>query len=238
MSFESYTLRVVIGLGNTLMSQTTQQELQKKQLNGKHNADLLPWNEQKKIEVIQKHFAAILESLGLDLKDANLRETPKRVAQMYVRELFSGLNPKNKPELSLFENDSHYGQMLVEKNICFHSICEHHFLPIIGRAHVAYIPGKKIIGLSKINRIVNYYASRPQVQERLTVQIHEELSSVLKSKDLAVWIDAVHLCLSSRGIRDQHSSTLTAKYSGKFIEEEECRNEFLSYIRQPSPKII
>ena len=219
------------------MNPSTQQEIQKKQLNGKHNADLLPWNEQKKIDTIQKHFAAILESLGLNLEEESLRETPKRVAQMYVRELFSGLNPKNKPKLSLFENDCHYEQMLLEKNICFHSTCEHHFLPIIGKAHVAYIPAEKIIGLSKINRIVNYYASRPQVQERLTVQIHEELSSVLASEDLAVWIDAVHLCVSSRGIRDQHSSTLTAKYSGKFLEKE-CRDEFLSYIQQPSSKIV
>ena len=219
------------------MNGSTQQKIQKKQLNAKSSDSTLIWNEQKKIERIQKHFAAILEILGLDLKDTSLRDTPKRVARMYVQELFSGLSHQNKPKLSLFENDGHYGQMLLEKDICFHSTCEHHFLPIIGRACIAYIPQKKIIGLSKINRIVHYYASRPQVQERLTVQIHKELSSVLRSKDLAVWIDAVHLCMSSRGIHDQHSSTLTVKYSGKFLEEE-CRKEFLDYIHQPARKMI
>ena len=219
------------------MAQTMQQKVQKEQLNGSPNSVGLAWAEQQKIEIIQKHFTAILETLGLDLKDTSLGDTPERVARMYVRELFSGLNPQNKPKPSLFENEGPYEQMLVEKDICFHSTCEHHFLPILGRACIAYIPRKKIIGLSKINRIVNYYASRPQLQERLTVQIHEELSSLLGNDDLAVWIDAVHLCVTSRGIRDQHSSTLTTKYSGKFLEEE-CRKEFLSYVQQPAKKII
>lgn len=222
------------------MKQKTQQKIQKDQLNGKHSA--VPSlnqkkDKQRKVEIIQEHFRSILKTLGLDLEDASLRETPRRVAHMYVHELFSGLEPQNKPRLSLFENDSRYSQMLIEKNIRFHSICEHHFLPIIGRAHVAYIPEEKIIGLSKINRVVSYYASRPQVQERLTMQIHRELSSALKTKDLAVWMDALHLCVSLRGIRDQHSSTLTTKYSGKFLEEE-YRNEFLTYIRQPAQEII
>ena len=182
-----------------------------------------------KVELIEKHFKEIMNILGLDLTDDSLRGTPKRVAKMYVKEIFSGLNPQNKPKVSLFENKYRYNQMLVEKNITLYSNCEHHFVPIVGKAHVAYISNGNVIGLSKINRIVQYYAQRPQVQERLTEQIAEELKSILKSEDVAVLIDAEHLCVSSRGIKDVNSATVTAHYSGKF-QEESTKNEFLKYL--------
>lgn len=182
-----------------------------------------------KIELIQKHFKEIMLVMGLDLTDDSLRGTPERVAKMYIKEIFSGLNPKNKPKVKLFENKYKYNQMLVEKDITVFSNCEHHFVPIIGKAHVAYISSGKVIGLSKINRIVQYFAMRPQVQERLTVQIGNELKSLLDTEDIAVVIDADHLCVSSRGIRDTSSSTVTSFYSGKF-EEEDTRKEFLTYV--------
>ena len=182
-----------------------------------------------KVELIEKHFKEIMNILGLDLTDDSLRGTPKRVAKMYVKEIFSGLNPQNKPKVSLFENKYRYNQMLVEKNITLYSNCEHHFVPIVGKAHVAYISNGNVIGLSKINRIVQYYAQRPQVQERLTEQIAEELKSILKTEDVAVLIDAEHLCVSSRGIKDVNSATVTAHYSGKF-QEESTKNEFLKYL--------
>lgn len=172
----------------------------------------------EKIKVIAFHFREIMNTLGLDLSDDSLKETPLRVAKMYVREMFSGLDPKNKPMSTLFENKYHYKQMLVQKDISFHSNCEHHFVPIIGKVHVAYIPAKKLIGLSKINRIVQYYAKRPQVQERLTVQIANELKSVLHTEHVAVLIDAVHFCVSSRGINDMNSGTVTSDYSGAFLD--------------------
>lgn len=182
-----------------------------------------------KVELIEKHFKEIMNILGLDLTDDSLRGTSIRVAKMYVKEIFSGLNPQNKPKVSLFENKYRYNQMLVEKNITLYSNCEHHFVPIVGKAHVAYISNGNVIGLSKINRIVQYYAQRPQVQERLTEQIAEELKSILKTEDVAVLIDAEHLCVSSRGIKDVNSATVTAHYSGKF-QEESTKNEFLKYL--------
>ncbi|MGS2726590.1 GTP cyclohydrolase I FolE [Psychroserpens sp. BH13MA-6] len=161
-------------------------------------------------------FEEIMDVMGLDLTDDSLKGTPKRVAKMYIDEIFSGLNPENKPKVALFDNKYQYNQMLVEKNITFYSNCEHHFVPIIGKAHVAYISSGKVIGLSKLNRIVQYYAKRPQVQERLTNQIAEELKTILNTEDVAVIIDAKHLCVSSRGIKDDTSSTVTSYYGGAF----------------------
>jgi GTP cyclohydrolase I len=191
--------------------------------------DAFDLSNKEKIEDIAFHFKKIMETLGLDLNDDSLKGTPKRVAKMYVEEIFSGLDPKNKPKIALFENKYKYDQMLVEKNITLHSNCEHHFVPIIGKAHVAYISTGKVIGLSKLNRIVQYYSQRPQVQERLTMQIANELKQVLETEDVAVVIDASHLCVSARGVKDTNSSTVTAAYSGKFLEES-TKNEFLTYI--------
>ncbi len=192
-------------------------------------ADAFLMSDETKIAAIEKHFAEIMNILGLDLNDDSLRGTPHRVAKMYVKEVFSGLNPKNKPDVKLFDNKYKYNEMLVEKDITFYSNCEHHFVPIIGKAHIAYVANGKVIGLSKLNRIVQYFAKRPQVQERLTVQIAEELKRVLQSEDVAVVIDAVHLCVSSRGVQDVNSSTVTAAYHGKF-QNEATRAEFLKYV--------
>lgn len=192
--------------------------------------EIFELTDEEKIKKIEHHFTEIMHTLGLDLKDDSLRGTPKRVAKMYVKEMFSGLNPANKPAISLFENKYGYHQMLVEKNITLYSNCEHHFVPIIGKAHVAYIPGKQVIGLSKINRLVQHYAKRPQVQERLTIQIADALKEVLQHNDVAVYIEADHLCVASRGIKDTSSCTSTACYYGRF-EEEKIRQEFLSYIQ-------
>jgi GTP cyclohydrolase I len=175
-------------------------------------------NEEKK-EKIAGLFSEIMDVMGLDLTDDSLQGTPKRVAKMYIEEIFSGLDPANKPKVALFDNKYQYNQMLVEKNITFYSNCEHHFVPIIGKAHVAYISSGKVIGLSKLNRIVQYYAKRPQVQERLTNQIAEELKIILNTEDVAVIIDAKHLCVSSRGIKDDTSSTVTSYFGGKFQNE-------------------
>jgi GTP cyclohydrolase I len=185
--------------------------------------------DEEKKDRISWHFAEIMDILGLDLTDDSLSGTPDRVAKMYVEEIFSGLNPKNKPRISLFDNKYQYNQMLVEKNITLNSNCEHHFVPIIGFAHVAYISSGKVIGLSKLNRIVQYYAKRPQVQERLTNQIANELMEILDTKDVAVIIDAEHLCVSSRGVEDNASSTVTSFYGGKFQDPEKIR-ELQSYI--------
>lgn len=182
-----------------------------------------------KIEIIRFHFSKIMETLGLDLTDQSLCETPNRVAKMYVQEIFSGLNPGNKPEISLFENNYGYRSILVEKDITLYSTCEHHFVPIIGRVHVAYIPDKQVIGLSKINRLVQYYAKRPQVQERLTIQIADELKNVLRHDNVAVVIEADHLCVASRGINDTNSVTTTAEFMGQF-ENQTVKQEFLSRI--------
>lgn len=188
--------------------------------------DAFELSDEEKIKKIEHHFRHIMDILGLDLTDDSLRGTPHRVAKMYVQEIFSGLNPAHKPQAALFENKYQYDQMLVERNITVQSTCEHHFLPIYGMAHVAYISNGYVIGLSKINRIVQYFAKRPQVQERLTMQILNELKRVLKTEDVAVYIDAKHLCVSSRGIKDMASSTVTSAYSGKF-EQEAYRREFL-----------
>ncbi|MBN3520004.1 GTP cyclohydrolase I FolE [Algoriphagus lutimaris] len=192
--------------------------------------DAFEMDDELKIELIEKHFREIMHIMGLDLTDDSLKGTPHRVAKMYVKEVFSGLNPKNKPVAKLFENKYKYNEMLVEKDITFHSHCEHHFVPIYGKAHVAYISGGEVIGLSKINRIVQYFAKRPQVQERLTMQIGNELKEVLKTDDVAVIMDANHMCVSSRGVQDVNSSTVTSFYSGKFEKDEQARNEFLKYI--------
>ena len=191
--------------------------------------DAFAMSDEEKIQTIEKHFRAIMETLGLDLTDDSLKGTPQRVAKMYVQEIFSGLNPALKPQPALFENKYQYNQMLVEKDITFYSNCEHHFVPIIGKAHLAYISSGKVIGLSKLNRIVNYYARRPQVQERLTMQIARELQRILQTEDVAVLIDAKHLCVSSRGIKDNSSATVSSFYGGKF-QEEATRAEFLKYI--------
>ena len=186
-------------------------------------------SEEEKIEIIEDKFREIMNTLGLDLNDDSLQGTPHRVAKMFVKEIFYGLNPANKPKISVFDNKFKYGEMLVEKNINMNSFCEHHFLPIVGKAHVAYISSGEVIGLSKINRIVDYFARRPQVQERLTVQIANELRKVLKTEDIAVVIDAKHMCVSCRGIQDESSTTLTAEYSGKF-KDKSTREEFLKYL--------
>ena len=166
----------------------------------------------------------------MDLTDDSLKGTPKRVAKAYVNELFSGLNPLNKPSSSTFENKYQYGEMLVEKNITLYSTCEHHLLPIVGKAHVAYVSSGRVVGLSKMNRIVEYYANRPQVQERLTMQVVQELQQILNTQDVACIIDAKHLCVNSRGIKDIASSTVTAEYQGVFKTDENLRKEFLAYV--------
>lgn len=183
-----------------------------------------------KIELIAKHFREIMTILGLDLEDDSLSGTPNRVAKMYVKEIFSGLNPDNAPAIKLFENKYKYNQMLVEKNIPFHSNCEHHFVPIVGVAHVAYISNGQVVGLSKINRVVNYFARRPQVQERMTIQIANHLKEVLGTDDVAILIEADHMCVSMRGVQDQGCSTITAEYSGRF-KEDRYRTEFLQLVQ-------
>ena len=162
----------------------------------------------EKIKTIENHFRIILDELGLDLNDDSLKGTAYRVAKMYVNEIFGGLDPRNKPKISLFENKYNYNKMLIEKNINLNTTCENHFLPIIGIAHVAYVSSGKVIGLSKLNRIVKYYSDRPQVQERLTTQIYNELITVLDTENVMVVIDAKHLCVTSRGIKDAFDSVL------------------------------
>ena len=194
-------------------------------------ADAFEKSDEEKIINIQHHFKMIMEEMGLDLTDDSLSGTPYRVTKMYVKELFYGLNPVNKPKLSTFENKYGYQKMLVEQNINIDSACEHHFLPIVGHAHVAYVPKDKVIGLSKINRLVDYYARRPQVQERLVLQILNDLQNVLDTKDVIVSVTAKHLCVSSRGIKDQSSFTTTLEYGGCFSDSD-TRNEFLKIIGQ------
>ena len=207
-------------LGDNHISTSTETPLRK---------DAFEKTDAQKIKAIEYYFAQILEELGLDLTDDSLSGTPYRVAKMYVKELFYGLDPKNKPKISLFDNEYGYGKMLVEKNISLDSLCEHHFLPINGYAHVAYIPKDKVIGLSKINRVVDYYAHRPQVQERLSLQILNELKETLQTEDVMVMISAKHLCVSQRGIKDKESSTTTLEYSGRF-NEKSYRDEFFKCI--------
>ncbi len=193
--------------------------------------DAFEKSDEEKISIIKKNIRDIMHTLGLDLNDDSLMGTPARVAKMFVKEIFSGLKPDLKPKSSTFENKYNYGEMLVEKNINLYSTCEHHLLPIVGKAHVAYISNGTVIGLSKINRIVEYYSKRPQVQERLTKQIVGELQKVLKTKDIACVIDAKHLCVNSRGIKDIDSSTVTSEFGGKFKYDKTTKDEFLKYIQ-------
>jgi len=187
-------------------------------------------NDEKKMTIIEEHFAEIMHTLGLDLNDDSLKGTPRRVAKMFVQEIFGGLDPKRKPRISTFDNKYQYRRMLVEKNIDVTSTCEHHFLPIFGKAHVAYISSGKVIGLSKINRIVDYYARRPQVQERMTRQILEALKEALDTEDVMVMVDAKHMCVHARGIQDTESTTVTVEYGGAF-EDADTRREFLDYVQ-------
>lgn len=193
-------------------------------------ADAFEVSDKEKMEIIAHHFAAIMDTLGLDLTDDSLQDTPKRVAKMFVQEIFQGLNPANKPEISTFDNNYDYKRMLVERNITVKTFCEHHFLPIIGKAHVGYVSNGKVIGLSKLNRIVDHYARRPQVQERMTKQILLALQEALETKDVIIVVDAKHLCVSHRGIQHDESSTLTLEYSGCF-ENPETRREFLDCLK-------
>ncbi|MDP4619127.1 MAG: GTP cyclohydrolase I FolE [Sediminibacterium sp.] len=192
-------------------------------------SDAFDKTDDEKIAAIEPHFRAIMEVLGMDLNDDSLRGTPLRVAKMYVKELFQGLNPANMPSMTLFENKFQYNEMLVEKNINFYTNCEHHFVPFFGKAHVAYISSGKVIGLSKLNRLVEYFSKRPQVQERLTMQIGKALQTVLQTQDVAVMMDAKHLCVSSRGVKDDSSNTITSFFGGKF-QDEKTKLEFLKYI--------
>ena len=192
--------------------------------------DAFEISDAEKIKLIEKDVKRILHTLGMDLTDDSLKGTPKRVAKMFINEIFSGLNPANMPNMSTFKNKYKYGEMLVEKNITMYSSCEHHLLPIVGRAHVGYISNGTVVGLSKMNRIVDYYAKRPQVQERMTIQIVKELQKVLNCEDVACIIDAKHLCVNSRGIRDIESSTVTSEFGGQF-KNKDVRREFINYIQ-------
>lgn len=194
-------------------------------------ADAFVLSDNEKIDKIETHFRQIMEIMGLDLTDDSLNGTPRRVAKMYVQEIFGGLNPAKKPAITLFENRYKYQEMILEKDITIYSTCEHHFVPIIGKAHIAYIANGKVIGLSKLNRLAQYYAKRPQVQERLTNQIGEALKHALSTEDVAIVIEADHLCVASRGVQDVNSSTITTFYSGKF-KEEMTRKEFLGFIQK------
>ncbi len=225
---------------NTLLNgdKVTLSELSSEEIGNEHistgietpmKPDAFVESDETKMKKIEFHFKEIMETLGLDLTDDSLKGTPERVAKMYIKEIFSGLNPDNKPKIALFENKYQYNQMLVERDITFYSNCEHHFVPIFGKAHVAYISNGKVIGLSKLNRIVQYYSKRPQVQERLTMQIAKELQQVLQTDDVAVLIDAKHLCVSSRGVQDINSATVSSFYGGKFAEEN-TKLEFLKYV--------
>lgn len=193
--------------------------------------DAFEISDSEKKEKISGLFAQIMDVMGLDLTDDSLKGTPNRVAKMYIDEIFSGLNPLNKPKIALFDNKYKYNQMLVEKNITFYSNCEHHFVPIIGKAHIAYVSSGKVIGISKLNRIVQYFAKRPQVQERLTNQIAIELKTILDTEDIAIIIDAKHLCVSSRGVKDDTSATVTSYYSGVFNEPHKIV-ELQNYLNQ------
>jgi GTP cyclohydrolase I len=195
-------------------------------------SDAFDKSDADKMQTIEKHFHLIMEEIGLDMTDDSLQGTPHRVAKMFIQEIFSGLNPANKPKISVFDNSYNYDKMLVEANITFNSTCEHHFLPIVGKAHIGYVSSGKVIGLSKLNRIVDYYSRRPQVQERLIMQIYNELKSVLETDNVIVVMEATHLCVSSRGIKDESSYTSTIQYGGIFNEKEN-RNDFFNMINQP-----
>lgn len=208
-------------IGDDHLSETAETPIRK---------DAFDLSDEEKIEIIRQHFKAIMDTLGLDTEDESLSGTPDRVAKMYVKEIFRGLNPENKPVARKFSNKYEYGDMVVEKNIQVTSFCEHHFLPFIGKAHVAYISSGKVIGLSKINRIVDHFSRRPQVQERLTLQIANELQKALESEDIAVFIESKHLCVSMRGIQDTASSTVTSEFRGKF-KRNETQRKFIDYIK-------
>ncbi len=195
-------------------------------------ADAFDKSDAEKMATIEKHFHAIMQEMGMDMTDDSLQGTPHRVAKMFIQEIFSGLNPANKPKISVFDNSYNYDKMLVEANISFNSTCEHHFLPIVGKAHIGYVSSGKVIGLSKLNRIVDYYSRRPQVQERLIMQIFNELKTVLATDNVIVVMEATHLCVSSRGIKDESSYTSTIQYGGIFNEKEN-RNDFFNLINQP-----
>lgn len=233
MKQKEITLNTLVNGNKVLLSELTSEEIGNNHIMTsietpmKENAFVMTNDE--KIKKIEIHFREIMETLGLDLNDDSLKGTPERVAKMYVKEIFSGLDPANKPKMALFSNRYQYNQMLVEKDITFYSNCEHHFVPIFGKAHLAYISNGKVIGLSKLNRIVQYYAKRPQVQERFTMQIAKELQTVLQTENVAVLIDAKHLCVSSRGVQDANAATLTSFYGGKFAEEG-TKQEFLRYV--------
>jgi GTP cyclohydrolase I len=184
-------------------------------------------SEDEKRTIIARNFAEIMKTLGLDLSDDSLADTPKRVAQMYVDEIFFGLDWRNFPKCTTVENKMGYSSMVIERNINVQSNCEHHFVIIDGRAHVAYIPKKKVLGLSKINRIVEYFAKRPQIQERLTEQIFYALSYILDTEDIAVLIHAKHYCVKSRGVEDVNSDTVTSKLGGIFLTSSATRSEFM-----------
>ncbi len=220
MDLEKY-LKTIEELGNNHIRTSSKTPLRE---------DAFVLSDTEKIRLIEENIMHILHTLGMDLTDDSLKGTPLRVAKMFVNELFGGLNPENKPKSSTFDNKYKYGEMLVEKNITLYSTCEHHLLPIVGKAHIAYISSGKVVGLSKMNRIVDYFAKRPQVQERLTIQIVEELQKVLNTQDVACVIDAKHLCVNSRGIKDIDSSTVTAEFGGKF-KNSETKREFLDYIK-------
>ncbi len=192
--------------------------------------DAFDKSNEEKIEIISEHFEQIMKTLGLDLNDDSLSGTPRRVAKMYVEEIFSGLNPENDPPVSLFDNNYKYDGMLVEKDIELYSLCEHHFVPIVGKVHVAYFANKNVIGLSKINRIVQNFAKRPQVQERLTMQIVNKLQKVLGTEDVACIIDAKHFCVAMRGVKDNSSTTVTSQFKGRFLNAE-TKNEFLAHVQ-------
>lgn len=193
--------------------------------------DAFDKSDAEKMRVIENHFHSIMQELGLDMTDDSLKGTPHRVAKMFVQEIFSGLHPDNKPKVSVFDNSYHYDKMLVEAGISFNSTCEHHFLPIIGKAHIGYVSSGKVIGLSKLNRIVDYYSRRPQVQERLIMQIFNELKAVLETENVIVVMEAKHLCVSSRGIKDESSFTSTIQYGGVF-NDKDFRNDFFSLVQQ------
>lgn len=193
--------------------------------------DAFDKSDEEKMQIIERHFKVVMETLGLDLTDDSLQGTPHRVAKMFVQEIFGGLNPANKPKISVFDNTYHYDKMLVEANIEFNSTCEHHFLPIVGKAHIGYVSSGKVIGLSKLNRIVDYYARRPQVQERMTMQIFNELKEVLQTDNIMVVIEAEHLCVSSRGIKDSSSYTSTLQYGGVF-EDKDMRRDFFNLVQK------
>jgi len=192
--------------------------------------DAFELDDDTKIELISKHFKEIMQILGLDLSDQSLKGTPKRVAKMYVKEIFKGLNPKNKPAVTLFENNYQYDEVVMVRDITFYSMCEHHFIPFFGKAHVAYIPKDKVAGLSKVNRLVQFYSKRPQVQERLTIQIAKEISEQFGTNDVAVAIEATHLCVAARGVEDTTSNTVTSSFLGKFANEE-YKIQFLNAVK-------